>query len=63
MHYLVADTELGNRIVPFAFKLCTDVIYTPARFDTKEAAVAACEETAKYDNVRRHVPVILEAVV
>lgn len=58
--YLVADAELGNRVVPYAFKPCPQIIYEVAEFDSKEEALAACEEAAKYDNMKRYVPVILE---
>ncbi len=61
--YLVSDAELGNRKVPFAFKPCHQVLYEVAMFDTKEEVLAACEEAAKYDNIARYVPIILETVV
>ena len=32
--YLVADTELGNRTVPYAFKPCVQVIYEVAIFNS-----------------------------
>ena len=60
--YLVADTVLGKRSVPFAFKPCRQIIYEVAEFNSKEDALAACEEAAKYDNITRYVPVILEIV-
>ena len=60
--YLVADTVLGNRNVPFAFKPCRQIIYEVAEFESKEDALAACEKAAKYDNIARYVPVILETV-
>lgn len=61
--YLIADTEVGNRKVLFAFKPCRQVIYEAAMFDTKEEVLAACEEAAKYDNIARYVPIILETIV
>ena len=60
--YLVADTELGHRKVPYAFKPCRQVVYEVAIFDSKEEALFACEEADKYDNITRYVPVILETV-
>lgn len=61
--YLIADAELGNRKVPFAFKPCRQVVYEVTMFDSKEEALAACEEAAKYDSIVRYVPIILETVV
>lgn len=61
--YLVADVELGNRKVPYAFKPCSQIIYEAIYFDSKNEALAACEEAAKYNNIALFVPVILETVV
>lgn len=60
--YLVADAMLGNREVPFAFKPCHQIVYEVAEFETKEDALAACEEAAKYYDVAMYVPVILETI-
>lgn len=60
--YLVADTDLGNRRVPYAFKHCSQIIYEVAEFDSPAEALAACEEAAKYCNISYLVPVILEIV-
>lgn len=59
-HYLVNDAAVYNRIVPFAFKPCHGQVY-PAMFDTKDDAVAACEEAAKYHG-GDWLPVILETI-
>ena len=61
--YLVADVELGNRKVPYAFKSCRQVIYEIALFDTKAEAIAACEEASTYCNISYYVPIILETIV
>lgn len=62
--YLVADTDLGNRKVPFAFKPCTQIIYNVAVFSSKDEALAACEEAAKYDgSIARRMPIILEVIL
>ena len=60
--YLVADTMSGNRKVPYAFKQCLQVIYEVAEFDSKEDAIAACEEASKYGNISYYVPIILETI-
>ena len=60
--FLVANAESGNRIVPYAFKPCHQIIYEAAYFDSKEDALAACEEAAKYNGISHLVPVILETV-
>lgn len=58
--YLVANVELGFRSVPYAFKPCPQIIYEAAEFNSKEEALAACEEAAKYHGISHLVPVILE---
>lgn len=60
--YLVADTTLGNRKVPYAFKQCLQVIYEVAIFNSKEDALVACEEAAKYCSISHYFPVILEII-
>lgn len=61
-HFLVANTQVGNRVVPFGFKPCSQIIYEVAEFDSKEEAIAACEEAANYCNISRYCPVILEVI-
>lgn len=61
--YLVANVELGNRIVPFAFKPCHQIIYEAATFDTEADAKAACEKAAEHYNVAYYVPVILKVLM
>lgn len=60
--YLVANTELGNKKVAYAFKPCHQIVYEVAEFDTKEEALAACEEAAKHYNIAMYVPIILETI-
>lgn len=60
--YLAANVKSGNRTVPYAFKPCPQVIYEAAEFGSKEEAVAACEEAAKYYGISHLVPVILKIV-
>ena len=61
--YLVADAVIGNRPVPFGFKPCEQIMYQAALFDSKEEALSACEEAAKYNSVSHYMPVILETIV
>lgn len=61
--YLVANVDLGNRRVPYAFKPCAQVIYEAATFDTEADAVTACEEASAYCNISNYIPVILKIIV
>lgn len=61
--YLFKDTDLGYHKVPYAFKPSHQIIYEVAYFDSKEDALAACEEAAKYSGISHLVPVILEMIV
>lgn len=48
--FLVRDVDIFNgNIVPFAFRNCEQQEWKIAKFDTKEEAIAACEEARKYD--------------
>lgn len=60
--FLVKDVEIFGNVVPFAFRDCEQHEWKIARFDTKEEAIAACEEARKYDGAI-YTPIILEALV
>lgn len=60
--FIVRDAEILGNIVPFAFRNCEQQEWNIAKFDTKEEAIAACEEARKYDGTI-YTPVILEALV
>lgn len=61
--FLVANVQLGSRIVPFGFKACAQILYEATEFASKDEAVTACEEAAKYNNISLYYPTILEVVV
>lgn len=60
--FLVRDAEIFGNVVPFAFRDCEQQEWNIAKFDTKEEAIAACEEARKYDGAD-YTPIILEALV
>ena len=61
--FLVRDVDIFNgNIVTFAFRNCEQQEWNIAKFDTKEEAIAACEEARKYDGAI-YTPIILEALV
>ncbi len=60
--FLVRDVDVYGKIVPFAFRNCEQQEWNIAKFDTKEEAIAACEEARKYDGAI-YTPIILEALV
>ena len=61
--FLVRDVDIFNgKIVPFAFRNCEQQEWNIAKFDTKEEAIAACEEARKHDGAI-YTPIILEALV
>ncbi|WP_302302181.1 hypothetical protein [Paraprevotella xylaniphila] len=60
--FLVRDVEVFGNVVPFAFRDCEQQEWKIAKFDTKEEAIAACEEARKYDGAD-YTPIILEALV
>lgn len=61
--FLSRDVEKDNgQIAPFAFKDCEQMDWQIAKFDTKDEAIAACEEVKEYDG-GSYTPVILETLV
>lgn len=61
--FLARDVEMDNgQIAPFAFKYCEQMDWQIAKFDTKDEAIAACEEAKKHDG-SNYTPVILETLV
>lgn len=60
--FLVRDVEVFGNVVPFAFRDCEQQEWKIAKFDTKEEAIAACEEARKYDGAD-YTPIILEELV
>lgn len=57
------DVKIFNgQTMPFAFRDCEQMGWNIAKFDTKEEAIAACEEARKYDGAN-YLPVILETLV
>lgn len=60
--FLVRNVEIYGNIVPFAFRDCEMQNWQIAKFDTKEEAIAACEEAKEYDG-NDYTPVILETLV
>lgn len=59
--FLTRDVESFNRTIPYGFR-CFQFKQELAYFETKEEAIAACEEAFKYEG-NEGVPVILEAIV
>lgn len=60
--FLARDVEINGQIAPFAFRDCTQQDWEIAKFDTKDEAIAACEEAKEYDG-SNYTPVILETLV
>ncbi|MBD5279127.1 MAG: hypothetical protein HDS35_01095 [Bacteroides sp.] len=60
--FLATNVQIGNQVVSFGFKPCAQIIYEAAEFDSKEEAIAACEEAANYCTISRYCPVILEVI-
>lgn len=59
--FISRDVEMDNgQIAPFAFRDCTQQDWEIAKFDTKDEAIAACEEARQYGGC--YTPVILETL-
>lgn len=61
--FLARDVEIYNgQTVPFGFRDSAQQDCQIAKFDTKDEAIAACEEAKEYDG-SNYTPVILETLV
>ena len=60
--YLVENIMVANQIRPYGFKVCNQIIYEVAEFNSKEDAISACESISQYCNPKFYMPIILELI-